>query len=246
MAKNKKIEKQMISPAAKPKSGVADEVKNIFDSALVFFNFGKIKDNTNKIKQNTDLKKAIMIFLLAAITVSLISIAVTIISTYFTAYSYKNLAEKTGIVEPIIDWSSLGPFIVFTIAFVIPAAFVGGIIYELLVYGLVKLTGGKGTLPEHLYVSSAVAFAISISSALLLLTPIPCVNLFVVLAYLFVIPAYFLFVVKPKSYQEVHRISYLHALGIIILVSIVWLLVMLAVLPTIMNFFNLPSVGRMI
>ena len=75
-----------------------------------------------------------------------------------------------------IGWDEMLPFALFQLFFNVPFFVLFVFVYEKIVYGIMKLTGGIGTFPQQFHVSVLVALAMAIASSLGLITPLPCLD----------------------------------------------------------------------
>jgi hypothetical protein len=103
---------------------------------------------------------------------------------------------------------------------------------EVLAYNIAKITGGKGSFSEHLYLISIVTMSIAMLNVLAFLMAIPwiCVQLSVWAVWMIVGNIYLLGYIGTKTYSTVHKITFTHGLAIMVLVSIIRFAIMVAVM----------------
>lgn len=186
----------------------------------------------------TDLRLGIYVFLAAALVSAILTTAVASWSIYMAAFEYKVLAEVSDIGKTEIWWGDLAPVALFQFLFMVPFSLVFSLVYEGIIYKIMRLTGGKGGFTKQYYLSSLVAFSLAMSLALGFLLPVPCFWLLAVLGIL-LLTLYFTFYVNVKAYQLVHGVSYLHALVIVLLLVIPKLLAIMFVANKIAILFGL-------
>ncbi len=214
------------------------EAGNIWAAAKNLFYPMGVEKALKQEKPRADLRLGIYVFLAAALVSAVLTTAVAAWSIYMAAFEYKVLAEVSDIDNVEVHWEDLAPVAMFQISFMVPFSLVFSLVYEGIVYKIMRLTGGKGEFTKQYYLSSLVAFSLAMSLVLGFLLPIPCFWLLAVLGIL-LLTLYFTFYVNAKVYQLVHGISYSHALVIVLLLAIPKLLAIMFAANEAAVFFGL-------
>ncbi len=207
----------------------------LYDKAVVLFNYRKIG---GAFSEKGEMNKALIFLGLSILANVVIQVVTEIEAGYFGIFSYETLAEVVPVEELIISWDPVIPFTLSRLAILVPFMFLSAYVFEWIAFKLLRITGGKGTFVRQFYYASIISFAVTLSSLILLLSPIPCAGLTFVLAYI-VLSMYFSIYVTSKSYQVIHEVGLKHALAIVLLLIIPRVVAILAI-NEIFGAFNLP------
>jgi hypothetical protein len=115
----------------------------------------------------------------------------------------------------MIMQASLANLIIF-----VPFALVLNLAFERVAFSIARLTGGKGTLGQHLLLASVVWLAVSMSLAASLFGPFQCLSVITIASMVFLTLLYLLTYTSAKAYSIAHSITMAHALTINILLMI--------------------------
>lgn len=216
------------------------ETVRIWDSAKNLFHPKRVEAALKQEMKNAEVRLGVLVFLAAALLTAILTVAIMAESLYAAAYEYNIVSDMIGAAEVDVDWGALVPFTLFQFLFIMPFGLAFSLVYEGIVYKLMRVSGGKGTFSQQYYLSSLVALSLAMSIALGLLGPVPCLRLFVALAII-VLALYFTFFVNVKAYRIVHDISFLHAFVIVVLLAVPRILVVMYVVDAAAGLFSMPE-----
>ncbi len=166
-----------------------------------------------------DLRLAIVIIVISGVLTAFLALVTTYESMQLANFAADALTQVTGIGQESLSWANLVPIAVFQLLLYVPINLAVTLAYEGLAFGILKVTGGKGTFPQHLYMASVVGLSMAFASALSLFAPLPCLQIVAGIA-LVIVTLYLLLYVEPKAYMLVHEVSFWHALAVTIILTI--------------------------
>jgi hypothetical protein len=182
-----------------------------------------------------DARLAVLVYALSGMVIFAIAVSTAFVSIEASNFAAETLSEITGEAPEYIDLSSLPPIAAYQFVLYVPFGIIINLLYEGLAFGLCRAAGGRGTLPQHLYASSVVWLAVSMSlvSSILIpistLDPLPCL-LFIALALMWLLSLLYLMVyMYARAYSAAHALPLLHAAVIALLLIVprlaIWLFV---------------------
>lgn len=219
-----------------------NEIRKIWENAKKLFYYSKIEDTVEEEITKADIKIGLVVFFISAAFVSVISLVASIESFYLIEHSYESLKENNIEEIEVLSMDNVISLSLFYFLFCVPFFMLLSLVYEGLVYGAMKITGGKGTFAQQYYLSSIVALALATSTILILLVPLPCLNAMALFALL-ILSLYFTLFVNIKVYEIVHDITFLHSFVIVVILLIPRLLVTMLVINAVSMFFELPGLA---
>ena len=217
-----------------------NEVQKTYQNAKNLFYFSRIEKTMKEEMKKADIKSALIIIIVSGLLTLLISLGILIEQFYFVNYASDVASEVLSEYFALISWEEIIPYGMFELVFKFPFMVLFFFIYEGIVYYIMKLTGGKGTLEQQLHLSALVALSMAMMSCIGFLLPLPCMNVMAVIALIILTP-YFLLYVNVKVYEIVHGVSFLHSLTVVILLLIPRYWIMFVVTGTFASFLGLPQ-----
>ncbi len=166
-----------------------------------------------------DLRLAISVIIISGILTAFLALVTTYESMQLANFAADALTQVTGIGQESLTWSNLLPIALFQFLLYVPINLVVTLAYEGLAFGILKVTGGKGTFPQHLYMASVVGLSMAFASVLSLFAPLPCLQIVAGIA-LIIVTLYLLLYVEPKAYMMVHDVSFWHAVAVTVILTI--------------------------
>ena len=166
-----------------------------------------------------ELRLALGLVLLSGVLLFLIALSTTLVSLQLANFASDALTQVTGVAQQGLTLANLAPVAAFQFVLYVPLNLAITLIYEGLAFGIIRLTGGKGTFAQQLYLSSVAGLSMSFASVLSLFAPLPCIQVVAGIA-LVLLTLYILLFVIPKAYTLVHGIGFNHAFAITIILTI--------------------------
>lgn len=191
-------------------------LKTSWKGALGLFNHKKAAETLEALSKHANNRLALAVVLLSGLVIFGLMVLTTFMMIEATNYQSDMIAEIVGSPQPKLDYNILPSIAVY---YFLLFAVIGTFIFyahEGIAYALAHVTGGKGTLAQHLYVSSVVWLAVSISMAAYLFLPFLCLAFATILSLLLVSLLYLMVYMYAKAYSVVHGISFLHALMVVL------------------------------
>jgi hypothetical protein len=198
-----------------------DDIAKSWQFAKDLFSFDRHTAAITEAARTTSASLAFGIIFLAGFVLLAIGILNSAEFVLFANAKYDTMAELSDVQMPHIDYSILGPAAAYQFFLYVVFGSVVMIGTEGLAFGLAKLTGGKGALGQHLYVSSVVWLAAAFSMLSSFLLPLPCIGIAGLLAVFFITTLYVMAYLYARAYSAVHDISLPHAIAISIIVLLV-------------------------
>lgn len=195
---------------------IADIAKG-WQSARDMFSFDKHTEAVLDASKRDDIRLAFGIIVLAGFVLLAIGIANTAEFVLFANAKYDTMAEITNTEMPSIDYSILIPASIYQFFLYVVFGTVVMVGSEGIAFGLARITGGKGTMGQHMYSSSVVWLAAAFSMLSSFLLPLPCIGIAGLLAVVFITTLYVMVYLYARSYSAVHGISIPHGIAIAIL-----------------------------
>jgi hypothetical protein len=163
-----------------------------------------------------DARLAFATIVLAGLVIFAIGVIYSLESLYVGNLLLETLDEITGTVGQRFDLAVLLPTALYQFLLYAVLGTVLTVAYEGVGYGLFRITGGSGTLGQHMYAGSVVWLAAAFSMSAALLFPLPCLQWFGVASMTLITAAYVLFYMSARAYSAVHNVSLLHACALAI------------------------------
>jgi len=161
----------------------------------------------------------ILLFLFSLFMLSTLSIV-------FYGFLYDTLSDSYFVVtsKPAITYGFFVSSVIYFGLLMFPYLFVGSLIYQGLVYVLLRMMGSKGSFKKQYFITSYVALALGVGSLGFIISSIlgiflPCLNLFFFLVFLGA-GLYLVFYVQGKMLMEIHKTSLAIAIVAIMVVTI--------------------------
>ena len=213
------MKKKAERPRAAGKGGsygdVQDLLRTAWETSKSLFDYRKADEAMRLVVPHASIRNAVIVFVAAAAILAVLSLVIYAESIYFAAFTFKVLAETLGSPAAEPDFGALGPFALFVIISA-PLGLLAASIQDGLIYYALRFTGGRGTFTQQYYLSSFVALAMTMSSAILLLTVVPCIGALALLVQ-YLLMFYLTFVVRCRAYAAIHGLSYGHVLVMVFL-----------------------------
>ncbi|MBD3209875.1 hypothetical protein GF318_00665 [Candidatus Micrarchaeota archaeon] len=212
----------------------------IWNSIKNLFHYQQIEDTMKKELPYSNLQLALVVAGVSVLVSSLVYIVMMVETLHMVNYLSDLAAQEIVNSPPVLTMENITSFALFQLFFNAPLFLAVFLIFEALAFGAFKISGGKGTFEQQIYLSSLVLFAMNISTVLGLALPLPCLNLLSVPALL-ILTLYFILFVNVKAYGLVHDVSFLHGLTVLILLGIPRLWVLVVVPEMAAGLFGLPN-----
>ena len=216
------------------------ETQRLWQSATNLFHYRKIEKTMEDELPNADLRLAVMVIVAAGILSSMISILINLESIHLINFTYEVASEITAEPAPQISFDQLVPFALFQLLFNVPFIVLFTLVYEGIMFKILKALKGKATFMQQFYLSSIVMFAVALSSGVGLLLPLPCLQLLGIVAMI-VLTVYFSLYVSARAYQVAHRIPFVHSFIVVALLLLPRFILMSVVVNAAAVFFGLPE-----
>ena len=194
------------------------DVAKSWQYARDMFSFDRHTAAIAEAAKTSDAGLAFGIIILAGFVLLGIGILNSAEFVLFANAKYDTMAEIMDTDMPSIDYGILIPAAGYQFFLYVVFGTVVMIGCEGIAFGLAKLTGGKGALGQHLYVSSVIWLAAGFSMVSSFLLPLPCIGIAGLLAVFFVTTLYVMVYLYARGYSAVHDISIPHAIAISIIV----------------------------
>ncbi|MFH0884171.1 MAG: hypothetical protein V1861_00490 [Candidatus Micrarchaeota archaeon] len=195
-----------------------DEVVKSWRMARDLFSLDKHMAAITEASQTSNAALAFGIIILAGFVLLGIGILNSAEFVLFANARYDTMAEITNTEMPSIDYAILVPAAIYQFFLYVVFGSVIMIGSEGIAYGLAKITGGRGSLGQHLYASSVVWLAAGFSMLSSFLLPLPCIGIAGLLAVFFITTLYVMVYLYARTYSTVHDISLPHAITISIII----------------------------
>jgi hypothetical protein len=150
----------------------------------------------------------------------------TTLALVYFGFLYDALSDSYFVVttKPELTYGFVISSIIYFGLIMFPYFFVGSLIYQGLLFGLVKIMGGKGKLNKQYYVTSYIALALGLGSLGFIIVSIlgvflPCLNVFFFLIYL-AAAIYLVFFAQTKMLMILHHSKALPIIVAIFITSI--------------------------
>ena len=212
-----------------------------WDSAKNLYSPDRVKETITDSIKLADVGLAVKIFILAAFLSTTLSILALYESLQLVNFTAETVTTILGTAQEMMTIDQLVPFLIMEITSGIPLALALNIGLELVGYKIAKLSGGEGSLAQHLYMMSIIILALAMLNVLSFLMPIPCIQI-IAFAVQVIGLIYFGIYVASRAYSEVHKITMVHSLAIIILVSVIRFTIMAFVINWLGTILNLTNV----
>jgi hypothetical protein len=199
-----------------------------WNSATALFSPKKIDETINDAIKLSSMGLALKVFVLASLIATSLTLLGVVEIVYIVNFTSETITEAFGTQQQMMSFGEVVPLMIFHIITGIPLALFTNIGGEWFAYRIAKATGGKGKVVEHLYLISIVTLSLSFVNLVAFILPIPCIQLIGFVASIAVM-AYLWGYVASKVYMKVHGITFVHALTIIIVVSIIRFAIMITV-----------------
>ncbi len=208
------------------------ELGRAWDSAKSLFDYTKTGESAKAIASDASApdngtgatgnraRISLAVVLLAGIIIFAISLLTTMESIEVANFASDTMSELSGTIQPKLDYSVLLPVSAYQFLLYI---IVGTLIFyahEGIAFAIARLTGGRGTLGAQLYAASVAWLAVSFSLAASLLVPLPCLVFAALLSLALVSLVYLMVYSYARLYSEVHGISFMHSLAIVLLLIV--------------------------
>lgn len=216
------------------------EARRIWNSAKDLFHYEKVEKTLKKEIPHAGVKKAFVVLVSSSLLLALVAIAVLLETWHMINYLSDLVAESAVAFPPPVTMDEIVPFIMFMVLFNMPFFIIYTFLYEGVVYGVMKATGGRATFAQQFYLSSIATLSLVFVSGLVLLTPVPCLNLLGTIA-LVVLSLYFILYVNVKVYQTVHDVEFAHSFLVVAVLLVPKLWLMLTASNAAAAFFGLPQ-----
>ncbi|MBU0532216.1 hypothetical protein KKB44_01855 [Candidatus Micrarchaeota archaeon] len=216
------------------------DAQRLWERIISLFDYSKVETVLKEELPKAEMKTALSLILIAAVFGSLISVLTLLETMQLVNFSYDMASDLTVTQQPQITISELVPFILFQFLFNAPFFVVFGLVYEAISYGIIKTTGGRGTFTQQYHLSAIVMSALMLTSTLSFLLPLPCLQIFAFLGLL-LLTLYFIFFVSVKAYGIVHDISFLHALTIVVILTVPRFVLLVTLTNEAAMLFGLPQ-----
>lgn len=187
-----------------------------------------------------DMNLALVLLILSGVILTFFAFLTTYESAQLANFASDTFTQVTGMAQTKLTLDSIMPIAVFQFALYIPFNLILILGYEALAYWIFKITGGKGTFTQQLYMSSVVTLSLSLASVLSLLTPIACLQIVGAIA-LVILTLYISLYVNPKAYSIVHNISFNHSLAVALVLDIIKIFALALAMNTIAMAVGLPA-----
>jgi|GEM_PF-2310375 len=215
------------------------EAGRIWNSAKELFHYEKVEKTLKKEIPHAGIEKAFVVMAGASLLLGLIAIGALLETWHMVNYLTDLAAESAVASPPPVTMDEIVPFIMFMLLFNTPFFIIYAFIYEGVVYGIMRATGGRATFAQQFYLSSIATLSLVFVSALVLLTPLPCLNLLGAIA-LVVLSLYFTLYVNVKVYQTVHDVEFAHSFLVVVVLLVPKFWLMLVASNAAAAFFGLP------
>ena len=199
-----------------------ESIKKTWERAKKLFDYKKIDEGIADIAQGGDFSLALWILLLAGFISLVIAFATEIEAFYIGNFTAETVSQISGIAPVKLTVDSLVPLGIFQFVLSVPMNIILTIVFELLAFGIIKATGGEGKFKDQMYAASVITLSLAFATVLGLFNPrasLLCIQL-VASGALIVLSIYFTFFVTVKAYSIIHKITFIHALIIAVLVTI--------------------------
>ncbi|MFH1785260.1 MAG: hypothetical protein ABH842_02440 [Candidatus Micrarchaeota archaeon] len=212
-----------------------------WESAKALFTPKKIDSTLKESIKLADMNLAIKIFILASIIATFLTLLGLVEIIYLLNFTSETMTDVFGVEQQMMTLEDIIPLAIFHIITGIPLALFMNIGGEFLAYKIAKISGGKGTLAQHLYLISVITLALAMLNVIALALPIPCIQ---IIAWIINIVGmiYLWGYVASKAYSEAHNITFVHSLTIIIIVSIIRFAIMITVINWLTGALNLTEI----
>ncbi len=203
---------------------IPQDLKDLFrawESAKALFDRRRIDDAIKGEMPLATKRSALLVMTSATLFLALVGILVSLSNIYFANFMNETLSTALNTLPPVPVgvWQALPASTGFNLTFAV-ITFIAGFVFEGVIFFLFRALGSKATFWQQFQASAIVAAASSMASTLVILTSIPCLNLFVGIGF-FILLAYLALYVRIKAYAIVHQTSFASAFSLTILMTLV-------------------------
>ncbi len=188
-------------------------LSHVWEVTKSIVHYGKAEQVFESVIKEADIRKALAIYVLAGLYSSLLAVLLNV----FVLFTARSVYMMAGVYVPEVEltWEVVTPYAIYFLGFVFPFGLISTLLPQLVIYKVLNLTKGKGTLAQQLYLYSFIALALSLALTVMLSMFFPCLGYLVLTAYL-IFMGYMYFYIQTIMLKTVHKVGTWHALGAVL------------------------------